>query len=58
MEDHSISGYLKRRSTEELEAILEFCFRKPHCENDMSIILEIQNILKERGVSDITAKLS
>lgn len=57
MEDHSISGYLKRRTTEELESILAFCMHSPRCTHDPSIICEIQTILKDRGITDLPGEL-
>lgn len=43
--DHSIHGYLSRRHTAELAALLQYCLKE---ENDSHIISEILGILSER----------
>ena len=57
MEDHSLSGYLERRSTEELEAILDHCLQKPPCESNQQAIFEILRILNARVSPEAFAKL-
>lgn len=46
--DHSIHGYLSRRTTEELETLLQHYLKE---ENHRHIILEILKVLKQRYVS-------
>ena len=43
--DHSVYGYLSRRTTEELEGILMDCFRKKY---DKFTILQILDVLEQR----------
>lgn len=54
MEDHSLSGYLKRRSTKELETILQYCLQGENYIHYAHTIKEILRILQECFVPDIT----
>ena len=46
--DHSVQGYLSRRTTEELEIILQSCLQEEKSEHHDSIALMIFEILKQR----------
>ena len=48
MEDHSIRGYLKRRSIDELESLLSFCLQEENFANYRYAIGEILDVLKDR----------
>ena len=48
MIDHSLRGYLQRRTTEELEAILAYCLREENYQNYEYVILEILSVLRQR----------
>lgn len=56
MEDHSLRGYLKRRSTKELEAILAYCLQDKIYEKYSREILEMLAVLNERFVPDVTSE--
>lgn len=56
MEDYSIRGYLKRRSTEELDAMLLYCLQGFNYIIYEDVILEILRILDERFVPDLTSR--
>ena len=43
--DHSVYGYLSRRTTEELEGILMDCFQKKY---DKFTILQVLDVLEQR----------
>ncbi len=45
--DHSVQGYLSRRTTEELEIILQSCLQEEKSEHHDSIALMIFEILKQ-----------
>ena len=57
MKDHSLVGYLKRRSTEELKAMLAYYLRGSRYASYRDAIAEIQNILQERGVPGFSLEL-
>ena len=46
--DHSLYGYLKRRSTEELESLLAYCLKEENYKIYQCAVLEIQSVLEER----------
>jgi len=46
--DHSVSGYLKMRTTKELCAILNYCLRGNNYKSYEYVILEILEILEQR----------
>ena len=46
--EHSMQAYLKRRSTEELDAILGYCLAGEHWQQYEKAVMEIIQILKER----------
>ena len=46
--DHSIQGYLSRRTTEELDYLLLYYLRLEVCEFHRDIIVMILNLLEER----------
>ena len=54
MEDHSLRGYLKRQSTEELDSILQYCLQEENYANYEFVILEILHILDERGLPEVS----
>lgn len=56
MADHSPGGYLQKRTTEELEGILECCLREENYANYEYAILEILDVLKGRFVPDATSE--
>lgn len=56
MADHSLGGYLQRRTTEELEGILEYCLREENYANYEYAILEILDVLKDRFVPETTSE--
>jgi hypothetical protein len=43
--DHSVYGYLNRRSTEELEGILQFCLQD---KNYSHVIQDVLDVLEKR----------
>lgn len=49
---HSIGRYLKRRSTEELEAILVYCLEGENYAAYERVILEILRILRLRDAEE------
>jgi hypothetical protein len=46
--DHSMQGYLSRRTTEELEIILQHCLQEENSEHYAHIAFMIRKILKQR----------
>lgn len=48
MTDHSLRGYLERRTKEELDAILAYCIQEKNFTNYRHVILEIIKIKYER----------
>ncbi len=52
MHDHSLGGYLRRRSDEELEEMLTYCLREENYANYSYAILEILRVLQERFIPD------
>ena len=58
MADHSLRGYLNRRSTEELNAILAYCLQEENYASYEHVILEILSVLNDRFVPDDTSKLA
>ena len=48
MEDHSLTEYLKRRTNEELESILQYYLQESNCRKYKYAIKEIHSILKNR----------
>ncbi len=46
--DHSLYGYLSRRSDEELQAIVRCCLREENIKEYYYVIPEIIKILEER----------
>lgn len=51
MEDHSLRGYLQRRTTEELESMLIYCVEGKNYIKYELAILEILKILRQRDAS-------
>ena len=58
MEDHSLRGYLKRRSTKELEAILAYCLQEANYVKYEEVILQVLSILDDRFVPDVSPELA
>lgn len=56
MPDHSLQGYLKRRTTEELDAILAYCLQEGNYVNYEHVIIEILSILHERDRQESAIK--
>lgn len=56
MEDHSVRGYLNRRTTEELEGMLQYYLQEHIYKNYEMQILAILDILEERFVPDFTSE--
>ena len=56
MKDHSLGGYLRRRSDKELEAILAYCLQEENYANYEYAILEILRVLQDRFVPDATSE--
>ncbi len=56
MADHSLRGYLKRRTTEELDSLLAYYLQETNHENYEHTILEILHVLKERYVPERTSE--
>ena len=52
MTDHSLRGYLERRTTEELDAILAYCLQDDNYKSYEYVIKEIISILLERDLQD------
>jgi len=52
MIDCSLQGYLKRRTTEELDAILAYCLQEENYVNYERVIMEIFSILRERDTQE------
>ena len=48
MEDHSLRGYLSRRSVDELEYFLLFCLQEENLANYSYAVDEILDVLKDR----------
>ena len=57
MEDHSVYGYLKRRTTEELECVLARCLQEDDYVDGDEMIVQILRILEARSVPALTAEL-
>lgn len=49
MEDHSISGYLERRTSEELEGVLEYCLQDDRYVKYEDVISQTLRILETRA---------
>ena len=58
MEDHSLRGYLRRRSTEELDSLLAYCLQEENYANYDYAILDILSVLNERFVPEGTSELA
>ncbi len=56
MPDHSLLGSLKRRTTEELDAMLVYCLQEENYANHEHVILEVLSILCERDAQEATIK--
>lgn len=56
--DHSLRGYLKRRSTEELDSLLAYCLQEANYANYEYAILEILSILNDRFAPNDTLELA
>ena len=56
MGDHLLRGYLKRRTTEELEAILACCLREEKYANYEYVIGEILSVLRQRDAQETVIK--
>lgn len=56
MIDCSLQGYLKRRTTEELDAILAYCLQEENYVNYEHVIMEIFSILRERDTQESAIK--
>lgn len=56
MDDHSLSGYLKRQSTETLTALLAYCLQKENYGSYSYLISEIRTILQSRCESSAVYK--
>lgn len=56
MDDHSLRGYLQRRTTEELDAILACCLKDKNYINYEHVILEILSMLRERDAQETSIK--
>ena len=52
MADHSLNGYLQRRTTKELEIALAYCLREESYVNHERVILEILKVLCERDAQE------
>lgn len=57
MENHSVCGYLKRRSTEELKEMLVYYLQEENYTNNEQAILEILCVLNDRFEPHITIEL-
>ena len=57
MEDQSLHGYLKRRSTEELESLLQYCLQEENYANYEYVILEILSVLDGRSVPEVSSEI-
>ena len=57
MADHSLNGYLQRRTTKELEIALAYCQREENYLNQEAVILEILRILRERDTQETSIRL-
>ena len=49
--DHSVQGYLSRRTTEELELMLQYCLQAENSKYYANIALMVRRILKQRRIS-------
>ena len=56
MEDHSLRGYLNRRSVDELESFLLFCLQEENLAKYSYAVEEILNVLKDRVSPEIYLK--
>ncbi len=54
--DHSLYGYLRRRSDEELAAILQYCLREENSKEYYYAIPEIIKIMEERKKDTVQTK--
>ena len=52
MADHSLNGYLQRRTTKELEIALAYCLREENYVNHERVILEILKVLCEKDAQE------
>lgn len=52
MTDHSLQGYLSRRTTEELQSILRYCLQEENHENYKYVVLEILDMIQEREAQE------
>lgn len=52
MADHSLNGYLQRRTTKELEIAWAYCLREENYVNHERVILEILKIFCERDAQE------
>ena len=56
MTDHSLRGYLQRRSTKELERVVAYCLEENYA-NYEHVILEILRIFRERDAQEENCKV-
>ena len=56
--DHSLRGYLKRQSSEELDALLAYCLQEANYANYEYAFLEILSILNDRFIPNDTSELA
>lgn len=56
MKEHSVRGYLSRRSTDELQAMLQYYLRGNRYKDYREEILMTLQILEERFVPDVTSE--
>ena len=57
MTDHSLRGYLQRRSTKELERVVAYCLEEENYANYEHVILEILRIFRERDAQEENCKV-
>lgn len=57
MTDHSLCGYLQRRSTKELERVVAYCLEEENYANYKHVILEILRIFRERDAQEENCKV-
>ena len=50
MQNHTVEAYLNRRTTEELQAFLQYCMRKSLWEQYMDSVPSILDILQKRDL--------
>ncbi len=58
MADHSLRGYLKRRSTVELDSLLAYYLQEENYANNAHVILEKLHVLEERFEPDAAPDLT